>query len=489
MNTSRSAMRNAVLIPALALCVPAAALAQQRDARVNPPLAPVGESSSKAPEAAGAIAGGATAATTQPDQRPLSGAELFSLGSFGGGHTYLLPSFSFTQGSSYRDGAFNFRGNVRGGLALHRDTAGSQMALSYNTGAVLDNSRRGFGFGAHSLAFSQGFTLRRWTLTFADTFSYLPASAFAFGIYDGIGRPNIGSQPNWVPGQSGGNGSQGGLDPFFIPDQSVLGRDGTRYSNTVIGQAAYQPSARVMWTAAGSIGILRFREPGFIESNSGTFRTGFNYTLSARDTVAVIYGLSMQRFDGGSSFDNHVLHLSYGRRVTGRLAWQVAAGPNFNVFDTALQGAQRRASWSTSTHLTHGTERGMIGLGYTLSTTGGSGTFRGARTHWVQFTGGRQLSQQWSLHGEAAFAHNRGVSELNSLLLQRTSATWRAGVDLGRPVGRYMRFSVRYQLVREHAGCPVGVPTCSSPSGRMRHNFGINLDFSKQFSPRPIELD
>lgn len=479
--------RAATLIAGVALWLPAASFAQEKqgakDPRVNPPIAQADESSSRAPATVLSSPGPAAPAAPQPDERPLTGAELLTLGSFNTGRTYLQPSFSFTQGSTLDNGRYNYFGNARAGLALIRSTSGSTMSLNYGSGVVLDRARSGVSMQAHSLAFSQNFAFRRWTLTIADTFSYLPASAYEFGLYQGLGQ-NLGGSYGALQGQSG---TPGGLDPFFVPNQTVIGGGGTRYTNTIVGQTAYLVSPRVTWTAAGSFGFLRFLDPGSVESNSSAFRTGFNYALTARDTLAVMYGMNMIRFTSDGSIDNHTVHVSYGRQLTGRLSWQVSAGPDFNFAGHPTLGDSSRLSWSTNTNFTYGWGRTLLGAGYSLMTTAGSGAQVGARTHWMRFSGSRQVSRMWSLTGEGAFAHNRGLRQLNAASVLRTFQSWRGGVDLSRPVGRYLRLGLRYELIREQTSC--GGVAVACPGSALRHNFGVNFDFAKQFNPTPIELN
>jgi hypothetical protein len=478
-------MRVTAFLAGLALCVPAALLAQQpqRDPRVNPPVMPAGESTSRAPETAMAAGAAAPAATSQPDQRPLTGAELLSLGTFDSGHSYLLPSLSFTTGSEWNDGGYRFTGNVRGGIAFHRDTGYNQMSLTYSTGAVFGGHEGAFRTQAHSLVYSQTFQFRRWTLMVTDAFNFLPESSFGFGQFHGIGQPNAGGLPNWNPGFSGG--SQVGIDPTFIPDQTIHTGDSTRWSNTIIGQGTMQITPRWSMTTTGSFGVLRFLDGGFVESNNGSIRSGLNYMLNARDTLGFNYSANLIRFSNDGAINNHVVQVMYGRRLTGRLALRVGAGPSFVHSDNPVTGSNQRASWSASSHLTYSVGQSTYGFGYIYHTTSGSGVQVGAQTHSLQFMGGRQISRMWSLAGAAGYAHNTGIAALNTGNLRRTFNTWYASVDFGRPLTRYSRLGFRYHVTRQSVGCPPTALTCVG-SG-LRHQVGINIDFTRQFNP--IELN
>ena len=123
MKVPHTMVRLAVLILALALCVPAV-WAQQKDPdpRINPPLQPHDESSSKAPTTTGPAASTAVPIAPQADTRPLTGAEEITLGTLSAGHTYILPSFSFTQGmDKARNAGLRYHGSVHGSLAMHHE--------------------------------------------------------------------------------------------------------------------------------------------------------------------------------------------------------------------------------------------------------------------------------------------------------------------------------------------------------------------------------
>ncbi len=71
------------------------------------------------------------------------------------------------------------------------------------------------------------------------------------------------------------------------------------------------------------------------------------------------------------AINDHMVQLSYARRVTGRLAFQVAAGPEFTRFDTPIlvsgsSSAQTsQLEWSLSTSLTYQLARATgLGLSY-----------------------------------------------------------------------------------------------------------------------------
>jgi hypothetical protein len=479
--------RGTLLVAGLLLCFPAVSLGQQtqKDPRVNPPIAPAEESTSRAPD--GVIPAGITAAApaSNPDARPLTGAELLSLGSTDRSHNYLLPIFSFMSGGQWSDGGYRYHGNARGGIAFHRDSGTNQLSLTYMTGAFLGGPRFGIRQQAHSLAFNQSFQAGRWTFMVADAFMLMPESSFGYGAFHGFEQPSLGALPGWRPGFGGGN--QPVINPALIPDQNVNTGSSTRYSNTVIGQATMQLTPRWSMTTSGSFGFLRFLDDGFVESNQGSVRVGANYVWTPRDTLGFSYNTMLLRFDDDRALTNHTVQMMYGRRLTGTLALQVGAGPSFLLADNPGIGSQRRASWSASSYLIYSGPIITYSLGYNYRISNGSGVQAGAQAHVLHFASGRQLNRTWSLQGVGGYAYNEGISILNQTSFSRTFDNWFAGVDLGRSLGRYSRLSFRYHVSRQSASCLATALVC--PQAGLRHNFGINVDLARQFNPRPIYLD
>jgi len=132
------------LILVLALGASSTWAQQQKDPRLNPPVAPLppimaGESSSKAlsddpvPVPQNAL---------KPDESPLSGAEAFSLGIKSGGRSYVNPSINYMQfadnnrrtATSLDD--WRTTGTLTGSLALQQTKSRSQLGINYSGGGL-----------------------------------------------------------------------------------------------------------------------------------------------------------------------------------------------------------------------------------------------------------------------------------------------------------------------------------------------------------------
>ena len=472
-----------VLSLAAALCVPAAQ-AQNRDPRVNPPATPLPplspiESSSKS-SGEKSVTNAPEPAPATPDTRPLSGVENFSLGG-SRARSFLLPSFSFTQngdtngrtaaGSTVLDAA----SLLHGSLSFQRIWRRYQFNTSYGGGATLYAKQTGLNTSFHDLSVSQMIDWRRWKMLLRDDFGYSPEAAF--GGAGGAGALGM-------VGELGG--IMGSLNPLFAPSQTILTGRASRISNTFVGEVQYNFSPRASFTAAGSYAVLHFMDTGFVNSRDAMFHTGYNYGLSSKDTVAFIYGFSHTMFDGvNGAQDTHLAHVAYGRRITGRLAFQVSAGPQIIQLNELGLGSTRQVTWSLFSSLTYRLRRTEFGLSYLHGVTAGSGVFFGAESHYFNGSVNREFSRSWT--GNWNFGYSRNGVLQNTISsgspLNKINA-WYTGAVVSRRIGRHTRMLFTYSLLRQNGNtaiCTAG----SCGNILLRHTFGVGFDWH----PRPIEVD
>ncbi|MBI1749158.1 MAG: hypothetical protein HY234_02655 [Acidobacteria bacterium] len=485
------------LVVVLALAVPAAWAQQQKDPRLNPPVAPLpplslGESSSKAslddPAANPQNA-------VKPDESPLSGAEAFSLGTKGGGRSFVTPTIRFTQlGDNNKRSATSLAdwrtaGTLTGQLALQHIKARSQLGIDYSAGGTLYSTTSSYRSSFHRLGLSEQISFRRWTLLLADSFTFLPESSFGSGGLGGISTGLPGGMGNGGIGTGlggFGGGFGGGIIPGITPNQSILTDIGRRVSNTVLGQIQYTISPRASMTASGTYGLLRFLDSGFIDSNNYQFMSGYNYKMTAADTIGVVYTLSMMRFGGiNRSADIHSIHLAYGRRLTGRLALRLSGGPRVNSFENPLSGSKNSVSWGLRSSLLYNFRNTDLGLNYSHGATTGSGVVVGADTDRVEGTITRQLTRMWNGGLVFGFAHNQSIRQLNTVATNLTVNTWHTGFRLQRPVSRQASLTFSYNLTGQTANTPTGCTGLACGRMPLRHQFA--LGFTWGFGPYEID--
>ncbi len=468
---------------ALSLCVTAAS-AQQKDPRLNPPFAPLqplsaDESSSKAP---GANSTGAApdAAQTRRDSRPLSGAEQGTLGSGSGARNFLLSSFHFYAGgdtnpqSIGNNSAPTAQTTVGGELALHRQWKRYELTTQYTGDEEIYSSHPELNRSFHELAFSQKAAWSRWKMSLDDQASYSPdarATYFNFGnLPSGLG--------------SAINTGLLNLNPFLTPNQSILTVREPRISNTVAGELDYTASARSTLTLSGSYGLLHFLDSGFIDERNFGVRTGYDYRLTPRDTVSVSYAAMLFRFDSGTSLDSHTVYLSYGRRITGRLLFEVSGGPQVTLLHGLAAGADTLTSWSLNTSIRYRLSNSDLSLSYQRGVTGGSGVLLGAQTNQVRASLTRRLSRVWSGTVDFGYARNETLAPLAATSGNVTYDSWGGGFRLTRPVGHYAEMYFAYSAQRQTVQSPGCVGAACGFVG-LRQVFGIGFNF--RF--RPVQID
>jgi hypothetical protein len=462
-----------VILLGLVLCVPAA-WAQQKDPRANPPVAPLppitpGESSS-------VTAGDqpAPAAAVRQDKTPLTSAQIWSPGNSGAGRNFLLPSLSIYGGGDTNPTGLQSNGSMSavttfgGQLALQRVWERNEFVTEYAGGGTFYSSAPDRNRSYQDLQLSYKTWARRWTFLLTDSVGYSPEG----GAGSGLGFGQLGTGPGSISGNPLVN-----LNPQLTPNQSVTAANARRLSNTVVGEYHLSAGRRSALTFGGSYGILRFLDGGYIDSDSIGFRAGYNHSATARDTLALSYSGSVSRFRGtGLENISHMVQLSYGRRVTGRMSFQVAAGPQITAVDTVLGTRKSIMSWSLDSFMRYHFDRADATLAYRHGVSGGSGVFLGSETDDVSVSLSRQLSRLWRGSVDFAFAHNNSLQEIALGTAGRRFNTWRGGFELSRPVGRYARVYFRYGAERQSADNVV----CSGagcPLVGTRQIFGLGFNF------------
>ena len=221
-----------------------------------------------------------------------------------------------------------------GSLDLSHVTDRSQLLVHYTGGGMFSSY---VNSAIQDLEFSYNFKWQRWSLLVGDQVSYLSQSPFGFGGVGGLAFLNGNSQlnlglflnPSWTPNQT--------IPTIIVP----------RLSNTVVSQIEYKLSPRSSWTASGSFGTLNFLGAGYINSTQAQFQTGYNYLinpakLGRSDLPLRCLPVHLSR----QAIQDHVVQLGYGRYVTGRLSFRVAAGPSVEMLRGVITGYGNRLSWA-----------------------------------------------------------------------------------------------------------------------------------------------
>ena len=416
-----------------------------------------------------------------PDTRPLTGLQSPTLGSQEIRHSYWIPGFQYTnlvQSSALNQpssSGWNSTNYVVGNLSLLEAWSHSRLGMNYSGGSSFSTVQSQGTSNYQRVDVVQDFDWQRWQITLIDEFSYLPQSPYGFGAGTSLATPGVGSslQPA-LPG----------LQMIYQPTQTIFTSIGPQYANSVNAQIAYAASPRGVFTVAGSYGILRFVDPGNIDTNDSIFTAGYGYALSRRDTIGALYRFSSYRFVGEpQAINDHIAELAYGRKITGRLALQLFGGPEMTVFRLPVNGSTNRVTGAAGANLSYGLSRSSFTLGYDHGVNGGGGQFTGSISDQLQAGMGFQLSRMWKTNLTFGYARNRRLGIASSSQLSQAFDAWFAGGALSRPLGRTLTFAMAYTANIQASSLPVCVAgTCDT--NHLLHQISLGL----QWHARPLVL-
>jgi len=390
--------------------------------------------------------------TMQPDNRPLSGVQNLTLGTPEIRHSYWVPGIEY--GNTIRSNSltpaansgWNTTSYVSGDISLLEVWGRSLLLANYSGGGFFSTDPIQGDGQYHQLATAFEVDQRKWQLLLVDQFSYLPQSAFGFGGTSGLAFPGItGTLAVPLPQ----------LQHTFVPGQTILTTIGPRYSNASAVQLTYAVSPRGSITLAGVYGTLRFIDSGNVNSDSEILNAGYNYAITRKDTVGLVYVFSAYRYPGNpQAIGDHVGQFVYGRKITGRLALKLAGGPEISTFRVPIGGLTQKIAGAGNAALTYAFARSNVGLSYTHGVSGGSGVFTGATIDQGNATWSRRLTRVWNGSANFGYAKNRQVLTVSGLT-SPSYDVWLAGAGLSLALGRTADFSVGYQAQIENANVTI----------------------------------
>ena len=411
-----------------------------------------------------------------PDTSPLTGIATPGLGTVEFRHSYWVPGVQVanTVQSGASGGGWSDTTFLAGNLSLSEAWPHSHLTLNYSGGGYFSTDNEGTGT-YQQLGFVQGFTWRRWQLQFFDDFAYLPTSQFGFGGLSGIAAPGVGGSLSPVSPL---------LNGVYLPNQTVLLTNGPRYSNSFATQANFAVSPRGSITLIGSYGLLRFTDPGNIDNDDVIASIGYNYTLTKKDTLGVLYRFTAYHFTGESqAIGDHTFNLAYGRKITGRLGLGLFAGPEITTFRVPVGTETQQTNLSLGASLTYGFEWGGVTLSYNHGTNGGSGVLAGATGDNVYANATRRITRVWNARANLGYGREHAFAAVGALAAASYN-NYYFGVGLDRPIGRNSFLSLGYTayIVNTNlAAC--GISLCS-PGTSTQHQLAIGY----QWHTRPFVL-
>jgi hypothetical protein len=451
-------------------------------------LARTGWAQSDAGSSSGAQQASGQDNQSQPDANPpISGIDQPSLGARFAARSFLVPGAHVSEaldtnvGQTAGTSAINGVTRVLGSLMLQKIGGRSVTAFDYVGGVAFYTGVNPSTSQIHQFDAEEKILWRKGALSLRDRFSYLPEGSFGFGAYGESGAYNLGLGGIGYMGGSLGQGL-GGL--FGLGEFGSLGQQ-PRIDNLSIADVTQSLSARSSVTVAGGYEIVHFTNDtaGFIDSNQITGQIGYDYKLSRKSQIALVYGYQDFQYPNipGSSFDTHVVNLMYGYRISGRMDFLVGAGPQVTVIHNSalFGGSSNRVTVSARAALRYRFPRTSIGIYYDRYNSSGSGYFVGAVSDVVRFSVSRPLTRLWTATADVGYAHNSALQSGSTNSFQYVYA----GAAVRRPLGRQFAVFFSYQfndLQFNGATCTAG-GSCVS----QRHVVAAGLDWH----PRPIRLD
>jgi hypothetical protein len=483
-----------VLVIALALCA-TAALAQDQKQDTSPidpnaPLQPLDSSASggNANRPIGAARGGVvTPADTvydpsqvTPDQNTLAGVEPITLGSLQHNRNIFDPAISISQLGQTVPGASGQTvltgvSVASGSLNFNRTWSEYHFTTLYNGGETFNE-----GYGAasaffgnvsphyqfHDLVVSQEADWARWRVVLRDDFTATPGAAFTS---QGMGGPGLTAEFSSMLGASLNN-----FAGASVPSETIDTGNLMRYRNSIVGEAEYSFSRRSAVTFSGSYGLLHFTGPGYISSTMVDAQAGYDYLLDPSNSIAVLGSYGKIDYTGTvSSTTDYLGALAFGRKITGRLAFQVAAGPEEIQSVGGILGNFNLLFASVNSALTYARRRSSVSFNYVRGLTAGSGVFLGATSNTVSGTARYQFTRFWTGSINGGYAVNNSLAPAGATTIQFDN--WFVGANLGRQIGQHAQFNFNYGASSQNNGAVCPVVSCGGTG--LQQTFGMTVNW------------
>jgi len=408
----------------------------------NAPLGPIGSTGQ-------GDAQSDTSGQVQPDTHALAGGQFFGLGSLRRLRNLFDPALQVSESgeTGILPGKTLSVSRVGGSLGIEQHQKHSDLTLTYNGAESF--YQPSYYNGIHTLpyqdaAISQNFYAGRWILRLRDDVLY------SWG-------PGFGSLFAAGPAQAGENSLLEGIQPSLAAVGTIQTALARQLSNTTLGEIDYAHSRRTTLTLLVSYGIVNFLDPGYINSQNLVGRVGYNYALSAKNSFALSYEHNRIIFIGSAGqLQTDLAQMEFGRKVTGRLAFQLAAGPQLIHYYYFATAKRQQLSWSATGSLTYQWRRSGYSLSYFRGVTAGSGVLFGSSIQTVTATARHDFTKTWSASMHGGYALNKSLA--SATLLAYRFDDWFAGANLSRPIGRQFRLELSYGFQQQTTGnglCPV----------------------------------
>ena len=417
-------------------------------------------------------------AQVEPDTNTLSGAENFGVGALQQAHDVFDPSISVSSwgqtGLPGRNGhnGLHAASLIGGRLNFSRVWGRYQFTTVYDGG---ENLYYGYqqNLPYQDLAVSQDIVWLRWRIHLRDDFTAAPGASF---LAAGMGGPGLIGQFPFDPGNSLGTVSQ-----RFQTSDTIQTNLAMRYGNTVLGEGEYSVSRRSVLTFSGSYGFLHFTDPGFISSRSINLQAGYDYLLDPKDSIAVLGSYGKIDYTGTAvSTTNYLANLAYGRKITGRLAFQLAGGPEQIRVSGEGNGSFQLWTLSVNSGLVYEFRRSGVSVNFSRGLSAGSGVLFGSKSNTFSGTVHHRFTRFWSASANGGYAFNASLAPAGATTTNFN--TWFIGANVGHQMGRHTELGFNYSLLDQ-----VNPAVCPIPGGCGGLGLQQSLGMTVNWHLRPVE--
>jgi hypothetical protein len=299
------------------------------------------------------------------------------------------------------------------------------------------------------------------TLRLLDQFSYSPNSLFGGA---GTGGPGLLAEegPTSAP-----------LSPIYGAGDTILTGQTRVVNNSAVGEIQYNLSPRSSFTATGSYAVLQYLGGGYISSRDYVVSAGYNYMLTAKDTLDVTYSLTQTNYTGTpQNSDFQQVDLGYAHQLNGRLVFQISAGPELIAFHNYVPSAGNELTWNLNTGLQYRLRRSSLGAGFTHGANAGSGVFFGS----VSDSASGNVSHEFSrfLIGAVNVGYSFNSNLATTVGTANEYHNWFVGASLGRELGRYAHLSFNYGAQQQPSEGVCPVESCGTNS--VVQTIGVSID-------------
>jgi hypothetical protein len=412
-----------------------------------------------------------------PDTNTLAGAQLLGVGSLRQAHNVFDPSISVSllgqTGVQQTVGQSSviFTKIFGGSLAFSRVGSTSRFSANYSGGDTLSQPPQLSG-QFHNISIAEQITLARWRFSLMDLFVLAPGAAFTG---QGMGGPGLVDQFIETNQNSLSMLAQG-----FAPSQTIQTGPANRYVNTALGEASYSFTRRSAVTVVGSYGVLHFFDSGYVNSHMTTVQGGYDYLLDTKNSIAVIGSYANVAYTGTpTSTTDYKAQFAYGRKITGKLAFQASAGPEEIRAAGTLNGSFHIITGTANTSLKYEQRRSGTGVIFTRGLSNGSGVFFGAISDVFSGYAHHDFTRSLSAFISAGYAFNKALAPAGIPSISFND--WFFGASLNRRLGRYGSVALNYGV--QDQSIPVACPVASCGTPGTGQTFGVSFNWHL----RPIE--